>query len=299
MILRGWRAWNNFWFESHAPARKRIFRIALGTLLFFFYLIRGLDLELYFSNSGLLPASLLMELTPVRFGVSIFNGASGMVWIWIAHVGFLLSLLGLIFGIWGRWPAIVAFVLHVSFVQRNMAAVFGIDLISTFFLFYLCMADQTGKGAPDSLRRSMDSMAFRLCQVQVCIIYAYSGMEKLQGSHWWKGEALWDVLANAQLARWDFSWLASFPLLIVIGTYLTLLWEVYFPILIWVRPLRYPMIIIGVFMHLGIAIAVSIPCFGLLMIVAYSLFIEETLAVRILGLFESSFPFFTSEATQN
>src|SRR5208282_2742533 len=97
-------------------------------------------------------------------------------------------------------------------------------------------------------------IAFRFSQIQICIIYAFSGFEKLRGIKWWQGEALWDVLANFQVARWDFTWIASFPVLIVVATYLTVLWEIYFPVLVWVRPWSRWMLLFGMVLHIGIGI---------------------------------------------
>jgi hypothetical protein len=121
-------------------------------------------------------------------------------------------------------------------------------------------------------------MAYRLCQIQVCVIYGYSGLKKLKGQVWWAGDALWNSLADPQLARWDFSWLAHFALPLTGLTFLTLAWEIYFPAMVWVRPIRKPVLMIGVFLHLGIAIGLNLPFFAALMISTYLLFLDrETL----------------------
>lgn len=281
MIASGWQAWSRFWFESDSPSRMRLFRLAFGLLIFALYLIRSLDLELYFSNEGVLPLSVVRELMPLQYRPSILHYWEGDAPLWSLHALFLLSLLSMAAGIFPRASAIVALVLHVSFIHRNMASVYGVDLISTFFLFYLCFAN--GREDAGSASRTLGSMVFRLSQLQVCIIYGYSGLEKLKGGPWWKGEAIWDVLANAQLARWDFSFVSYVPLLIVLATYTTLIWEVYFPVLIWLPRFRYPMLFFGVLLHIGIGVGLSIPFFGTLMIVTYALFLEDRHAKRLLS----------------
>ncbi|RYZ85168.1 MAG: hypothetical protein EOP04_16535 [Proteobacteria bacterium] len=117
------------------------------------------------------------------------------------------------------------------------------------------------------------SVAFRLSQIQVCVIYAYSGWEKLKGVAWWKGEALWTVLANSQIARFDFGFTSHLPMVIIAATYITMLWEIYFPVLVWIPKLRRPSLILGVLVHLGILITLFIPHFATLMIVAYVVFL--------------------------
>jgi hypothetical protein len=271
-------AWNGFWFESDHREPMQAFRVCLSAILFFFYLSRTGDLELFYTEHGLLSADIAREIMPMDHRYSLFDWVPAAVQlpaVKIAHWGLLGALLALAFGWAPRLAAIIAFALHLSFIHRNMMVMFGVDMIGTFFLFYFCLADGRREvpARPD-FRSMLGSVAFRLAQIQVCIIYAYSGLEKIKGPLWWNGEALWSVLANSQLARFDFSWIASFPIVIVLATYSTLLWEIYFPALVWARPLRPWMLSFGVALHLGIAIAINIWWFGFLMIATYLLFVE-------------------------
>jgi len=266
-------AWERFWFESQAPAQVRLFRSLVGVTLFGFHLALSFDLPLFYSDAGLLPLSVLKEVVPAHAGPSLLFWFQGAAFLWACHVTFLASTLLLALGFAPRAAAIVAFVLHLSFLHRDPAAAYGADRIANFFLLYLCLM---GSRTP-----SLQSVGYRLCQLQVCIVYGYSGLEKLKGAHWWRGEAIWDVLANAQLARYDFSFVAAVPLLIVGATYLTLLFEIYFPALVWVPRLRYPLLALGVALHLGMALALDIAFFAALMIASYALFLDDGLSVRI------------------
>lgn len=289
-LVRVWMAWSRFWFESNAPAQMTVLRGLLGFTLFGFYLVRCFDLQTYYSEGGMLPLAVMFDVMPMQYRLSLLHHFSSDAAVWGLHTIFLASLLTLALGIAPRLSAITAFVLHVSFLHRNLTVIFGVDMIATFFLLYLCFADfrhQPGKRqGPEVLAATLGSMAFRLVQIQVCIIYAYSGLEKLKGGDWWRGEALWDVLANAQIARWDYSWVAEFPLAVVAATYLTLAWEIYFPALIWSRKWRYPMLVFGVLMHFGIAVSVNLPFFGALMILSYSVFLREEHALALIHLFQ-------------
>ena len=44
------------------------------------------------------------------------------------------------------------------------------------------------------------NLALRLLQVHVCIIYAASGLSKLQGPAWWSGVAVWGTMANYEFS---------------------------------------------------------------------------------------------------
>jgi hypothetical protein len=273
-------AWNRFWFDSDGRAQIRAFRLGFGVLMFFCYAIRSFDLDLYYGEKGIMPLSIIEDVAPMAYRWSLFRAFPSMGAIWAGDIVFLASLLGVAFLKRPRVAIVLAWALHVSFIHRNLAVNYGADLISCFYLFYLLFADyrEDRDFRPGDLRATLGSMAYRLCQVQLCIIYAYSGLKKLKGVSWWNGEAIWNSLAQTQLARWDFSWMAYFPLMLAAATFLTLAWEIYFPVLVWIKPIRIPMLIAGVLLHLGIAIGLNLPFFGLLMALTYVFFLDrETL----------------------
>lgn len=274
LLKPGVSAWNRFWFESHSPEKMRFFRVCFASLIFLFYCIRALDLEFLFGDSGISPVGSLRGNFQVAYRFSLLDYFTSREALWSLHILFQASLLSLVFGFFPRLSAAVALILHNSFINRNLSIVQGVDLISSFFLLYLILADYRLRRAHPDFRAILGSVAFRLCQLQICIIYGYSGFEKLRGFYWWKGEAIWNVLANAQLARFDNSWAAHVPLLLLLMTYVTVLWETYFPVLIWNDKLRSSMLGIGVVLHLGIGVLINIPFFSALMVLSYSLFLE-------------------------
>jgi hypothetical protein len=309
--------WSRFWFEAESGPQMRVFRTGFAFLLLINYLIRSIDLELFYSDHGLVRLSVLDELVPMKFRYSVFQLFPGTTALWIGNTIFLVSLLLLGLGIYPRLSAFVASVLHISFLHRNIGAGYGMDAIATFYLLYLCLADYRDRPAgfhaqaqvhtahdnhPHSpehapapaqdIRSVLGSMAFRLAQIQLCVIYGYSGLHKLKGVYWWKGEGVWSVLANFQMARFDFTWASHFPALLTAMSFTSLFWEVYFPALIWIRPLRYPFLVFGVLFHLGIGIAISIPFFAMLMILIYILFIDASHCAALERFFRSRIPYF-------
>lgn len=281
---RGIRAWNLFWFEADGYAQMHIFRRGLAFLLFFSYLIRSLDLELYYSDLGLMRLSVLPEIIDMRYRYSLLNVFNSVKCLWVINGIFLLSLFLLGLGVMTRLCSILVVVLHVSFLHRNPGSAYGADTVTTFFLFFLCMFDFRYKSVKDLEKRDfhsiLGSVAYRLSQIQLCIIYTFAGLHKLKGMHWWNGEAVWAVLANSQMVRWDFSWISHYPLLFIIPTYATLIFEIYFPVLIWVPKVRKPLLFFGFLLHLGIGLAMNIPIFATLMVLSYSLFLDQPTAEK-------------------
>lgn len=275
LAQNAWQQWCRFWFESNSPRNMKVFRFVFASLAFVYYSIRTLDLELFFSERGIMPLAAVRDVMPMEYRWSLLFWLTSTPALWVVHFVFLGALAALALGKKPRLAAFVAYVLHVSFMHRNMSPSYGVDLISTFFFLYLIFADYK------SAKSMMGSIVYRLIQLQVCIIYAYSGLDKVRGIQWWGGEALWGVFANTQLARFDFSIVSHFPLAIVAITYATLAWEIYFPALVWVRGARNFMLFCGVLLHVGIGLVINIPFFGALMIASYIVFLDEGVLRKI------------------
>jgi hypothetical protein len=274
-----WKEWTHFWFSSFSSAKWKIFRAAIGINMFSAYLVRHFSLRDFYSPTEGIFISDPSQYVPMsyrwNFLGSWFQNGLAEHWIFWIHGAYLVALLLMILGVAPRLASVIAFILHVSFIHANIGAVYGVDLIFTFFLFFFCLTSDRVSAKDETTRAWISSMALRFAQIQVCIIYAFSGWEKLKGAVWWNGEALWSVLANPQLARFDFTWLSHAPLILVGVAYLTLIWEIYFPVLVWVPRMRLPTLLIGVLFHLSIAMMMNLVFFGLLMITTYILFLNE------------------------
>jgi hypothetical protein len=284
-IQGAWESWCRFWFEADFSSQLRLFRVLFSLQILYFIATRTPDLQLFYGDSGIAAGGFTQWLPEMAHRWSFLSSFNSTGMIWTAHVALLASLAALALGVWPRVFAWVAWALHVSFINRNPAVSFGVDSISTFFLLYLGLADHRAGARHTDGKATLGSVAFRFMQLQVCIIYAFSGIDKLKGASWSHGDALWYVLANPQIARWDFGWAAQFPAFLTVLTFSTLFWEVYFPALIWVRRIRYPMLVFGVGLHLSIASSMILPTFGLLMIWTYALFLEPSHAEGLTRVF--------------
>ncbi len=120
-------------------------------------------------------------------------------------------------------------------------------------------------------------------QFQLAIIYMYTGFEKLKGSTWWDGTALCTVFANPQFINYDLIFLRNFPLFFTIGTFVTLLFEVYFPAMMLFKAGRYSFLCLGVFFHLMIGVLLSLMPFSLIMMGTYPLFLDKKDVQIIMG----------------
>ena len=113
----------------------------------------------------------------------------------------------------------------------------------------------------------------------MCVIYFFAGISKLQGEAWWTGEAMWRAFSNLEYQSIDMTWLAWYPWLLNLVTHLSVLWEIFFCVLIW-RPRLRPLMLAGaVVLHVGIGACLGMWTFGLIMLVGCASFLPHQ-AVR-------------------
>lgn len=298
---QAWAFWNQFWFDYSNPMALAFMRLLLSSVLLYLYIIRQAKNMIQFTDAGLVPRAMALKMMPEFYQPPFawFFWPDSMA---VMIHGIFLILVVLVFlGVRTRWFAPLAWVIQIGFIQRNYAILFGADVIACLFLFYLGFTrcdevwslrawwrnrkDRPGGAVAIvqeglSSKSDMVSSAFtRLLQIQVSIIYAYTGFEKLKGSSWWDGTALWTVLGNQQMVVYDLSFLRNFPLLIAVMTFATIVMEIYWPAAMFHPKSRRLWLMIGVSFHVGIGILMGLWPFSLVMMSTYLLFIPpQTLA---------------------
>lgn len=301
--------WNRFWFKPSDPATLAVIRIFAGAMLLYTHLVWTIDLEAFFGpHSWVSPAvnklfneppkiDELIEQDPYggrSFVWSVFFFARAPAEIWAVHMVALATFLLLTFGLWTRVVSVLAWVFAVSYVQRAQGALFGLDQINTMLAMYLMIGPSGACYSLDAwLARRKNpavpmpafvpltsaTIATRLIQLHMCVIYMFAGIGKFVGASWWNGTGLWGGVANLEYQSLDATWLAYWPHLSAFLSHLTVYWEVYYPVLIWPRALRPWMLVIAVPLHLGIALFMGMITFGLIMLVGNLAFVPPS-AVR-------------------
>ncbi len=307
MMVRTFRrvhdAFDHFFFSFSAPASAGAFRIFFGATLLINALLRIVHTDFYFGPAGNLPPDEALSIFPdfYRPDVSWFpdslTGAYGFQIVMI--LGLVLLILGPFGRVGSRITALVVMICHLALVQRNFTIVYGADRVTSFWILGLCFIDSTERFSLRSWwfnrhsksktlsfsfepqwSRMLTSMGIRLVQIQLCVIYMYTGFEKLKGGDWWDQTAVWKVLGNEQLMMADLSFLRNVPLVIGIATWGTVLFEVYSPILFWPRATRKWALLAGWSLHIGIAMVMGLYIFSLTMMAAYLLFVDPRVMDR-------------------
>ena len=283
--------WDSFWFKPVDTISLSCFRFCFCLVLFVMYVIRFFDIRMFFYESGLMSSASAKHLHRIYTDKAINFILSSDTLLYLCYLTFIVVLLLMVLGLANRFLSMVAFALHLVFLQRNPSITFGADVVATFWLFYLMFANSNKqlkwvhyflnkrKGLVSERVEKGDmlgTVSLRFIQIQLCIIYVFSGLEKLKGRSWWEGTAIWEALSFYDFTLIDFSFLLSLPLLAALLVVFTILFEIYFPILVWVPKLKNMILIMGLCFHLGIGFCLNIYFFSFIMLSPYVLFIRPS-----------------------
>jgi len=295
-LQRCWKAWDEFWFAPRSLLNLAVFRILLMSAMASMYWSRLRDVNLYFSDQGILPKSDALQIYVDFYRPQFLLAAWPDSWTYSLHLCLVLGSIALALGLGGRILNLIVWLLHLAFFQRNFAIAFGADAIGGLFMFLMigtqscarlslwnCLRAKIWRGSAPAVRSDLlTSVCYRLLQFQLVAIYMWTGLEKLKGASWWDGTALWTVLANPQMVVFDITWIRSIPLVVAIFTVTTLVFEIYFPALVLMPKVRKKLLAFGALFHLGIAFLMALWGFAIVMISPYILFMEEAWSEKAL-----------------
>lgn len=274
------RSWNAFWFTPADPLPLAIVRIATGLLLAWSSCVWLLDADAFFGPGGWLPAHEVWRMNDQPWQWSWYFAASSPTAVRVLAGITLAAAVLLTVGLATRLAAVVALLGLVSAANRAPLNVFGLDDTLGLLLIPLvvgpagaCLSVDSRLGLTAATPTVGAGIALRLLQVQLCVVYFFSGCGKMFGASWWEGTALWGAVANSQYRTLDLTWLAWHPLVTNALTLGTLFWEVAYPAIVWPRLTRRLALAMAVVVHLGIGLAMGMLEFGLAMITANLAFV--------------------------
>lgn len=278
-------AWNRFWFSPSDPTTLCLIRIFAGLMLFYSHFVWTLDLEAFFGERSWLSHDVIQRANQDSYSWSVLSWCRRPAALWSVHVVALATFGSLMLGLWTRAASILSFVFTVSYAHRTPGALFGLDQINSLLSLYLILGPSGSRLSVDAWRMhrsgrevsvssSGATLAIRLMQCHLCIIYLFAGLSKLQGLAWWNGFAIWGGIANQEYQTLDLTWLADWPLVINALTHLTVAFELSYCVLIWNRWTRPLMLMGAIGLHLGIVVALGMPTFGLAMLIANLAFVH-------------------------
>lgn len=284
MTLRGFfRSWNEFFFKPQSPLPVCLFRIFYGLIVVAdLVLLRPEWLMWYGPHSIASLATIrslyrgpnmgLFQILPqTDFAINVF--------FWV----FLLFALMLTVGYMSRFAAVAVYVCLGSIQMRNGYVLNSGDtlmLVCGFFLMFapsgaLLSLDhwlRVRRGRADAAAPLCSPWAQRMLQIQTAVVYFSTFWWKSLGVLWVNGTAVYYALRLEDFHRFPTPGLHNLYLIKTL-TWSTLLIEFALGVLVWFKELRYPVLIAGLCMHLGIEYAMNIPLFEWMAVATYVNFI--------------------------
>ena len=294
-------AWDQFWFTPRLPHALSILRIITGVMLLYSHLVLATDLSAFLGDTAWVNNETARQLHDGTFGLSDYGRTylwfiSSPTLLWIHH-GFTIAVTACFaLGILTRITSPLAWFLQLMYLHRLTGTLFGFDQILTYMAMYLMLAPSgscysvdawlrkrfasTDRGRfwnwlfPEAKATVLANIATRLMQLHLCVIYLFGGISKARGQTWWDGTAVWYSVSNYEYQSLDMTWLSGYPRVFSAMTHITLFWEIFYCALVWPRLTRPFVITLAVVVHAGIALALGMITFGIMMIAANMIFIS-------------------------
>ena len=287
------QAWSRLWFQERPTTPLELVRIGIGAALLLYYLRASSYLLEFWGDAGLLPRALAVrDSDPWMQSVFFYFTAP---WQWIVFDAlFLFCCAAFTVGWRTAWVKWVVLIGHVSFVYRNPYLIYGVDKILAALLLILCLAPVGRAISLDRVRavrrikrarldavlppytNPWTSACTRLMQIQMAVLFFYSGVTKLQGDEWWYGDAIWLVFSSEEYYNGLLLDLfARHYWLVNIATYSTVAVEIAYPFLIWQRATRPYLLAAAIMLHVEFAVFMGLFYFSFVMIMGHLSFVRE------------------------
>lgn len=281
------RDWDRFFFEPQTARVLGIYRIALGLITIYSFLLFAKDATAFFSDRGVLRVEAVEQVytrqwhTLLAYIRSPFGVKCMLALLFAAGVCFTI-------GFHTRISSIALFVLVTSFHERNNLVLNSGDTVLRTMLFLFMFAPAGIALSVDCLRRRLRSpdpapsgpalvapWAQRMMQLQVALIYFTTVYAKTRGELYHNGSAMYYVFGIVDFSVHGIENLMNYPVLYSALTFGTLFAEIAISFLIWFRATRPYAVAMGILLHLWIMWCMVLPVFGTLMISTYLCFFTE------------------------
>lgn len=261
-----------------------LLRISLGVILVLTALEHLTNIQMFFSETGVLPQSLNQKF--------LGDGYWSLLWInqateYANTLFALMAILGVVYalGYQTRWCNLICLVLLWSVQVRNPLITTGGDVLLRMLLFWSLFLPMSAVWSIDAQRSGrapkrwqVSSVATMAIMLQIVYMYFFSGLSKLN-PFWLTGDATEYALRLEMSVRPFGSWLAEQNNLLFFVTFAVLFAEIATLLVMFIPRLNHFSrgALMGFFwmMHLGIWLTMSIGMFSLTAIVAWFIFVPS------------------------
>ncbi len=286
-------AWNAFFHAREPATTVALFRLLFAVLLVVNALLFLGQARLWIGERGVLPRERYLE----AFGRSRFTLLAHLPstdsWVFVVLGTHILAAVSLFVGLGTQASAAVVFITLVSLQHRNPLVLYGADHLLRLMSFLLIFSRAGEVWSIDHwlmARAGLEPLpgtawCSRLMQLQVSIVYGKAFVAKLGGLTWREGSAVYYAVQAEGFRRSRLPLFMRSLFWSRLATWWTLAVELALGPLVWIRALRYPILLAGLSLHLLMDVFMNLQIFGVTMIVCLVLFIEpqalDTLLTRL------------------
>jgi len=278
-------------FFFHRKSDLSIFgpiRIAYATLLLINILTWWPDLEKWFGESGVMTLEASRRVIDPDT-ITIFQWLpTTSTTLWTCYLVLIANSTGLLLGLFTRVQLASIFVLYTSFAHRNYLIFDGEDILFRLMAFYLLFSPAgnylsvknwwTQKRISSEPRYPIlySIWPLRLIQIQTALVLFFSGIEKMKGTEWAGGTAIYyisrldDLFYRFPVPDYVFESM----LLMAFMSRATLVLELAVPIAVWFGKTRRVALILAFLFHLSLDYMMNLNLFQWLMMVGWMSFIQ-------------------------
>jgi predicted DCC family thiol-disulfide oxidoreductase YuxK len=294
------RAWSEIWFQPSSTTPLEIARIGIGSAILIHYAMATPFLFVFWGDTGWMPrdAALLYVDGPWMQSV-LFHLAAP--WQAIAfHAVFLFCTAAFVVGWRTSWVKWIVLAGHISYDYRNITISYGAESIAACLLFILCLAPVGRAISLDRVRAVRQAKranleitlathvtpwagaCTRLMQIQMVVLFFYSGIEKVRADEWWNGDAIWLALTTYEFYNGPLVWLLARQYWLVnVATYGTIIIEIAYAFLIWPRRTRPYLLAAAVFLHVSFIVVLGLVYFSVIMMMGHMSFLRPEWLARL------------------
>lgn len=284
-------AFRDFFFKPIPVQSVALVRVLFGLLLLANWYMTWTHLNVFWSESGLVSLNTsTIYGSAWRFSFFDILPNDPRVPALIAMVN-LVAAIGVTFGLFTRTSILFAFLTIMSFHNRNVFILNSSDLVLRNLLFFMFFTPSGEAYSLDRLIKRLRGLApampaerapwgLRMMQIQFCIIYISTVMFKMKGIYWADGTAIYIATRLDEFVRIPLPLLNNL-VIIKLLTWGTLVTEFSLGTLVWIKELRYWVLLAGLGLHLGIEITMNIPMFEWVMIAAMILMVEPRDVIKV------------------
>ena len=283
MTVRGLiRRWNDFFFKPESPTPLALFRILYGLLTITNLLMLRPEWLKWYGPRGFMSIDTMHKMAsgphPNLFEILPQTDAAVLAFFW----AFLIVSIFMTAGFMTRFSTVAVFLCVQSIQTRNPYILNGSDTLLSVLGFFLIFAPAGAAFSIDRwlrIRKGLEGSkvplhspwVLRLIQIQIAFMYFTTFYCKTRGSTWIDGTAVWYALHYVEGHRFPVPIQSLF--IIKLLTWGTPAIELSLAVMVWFRELRYPILIAGLCLHLGIEYSLNIPLFEWISMATYVVFV--------------------------